>query len=702
MRTAGHSKNVRHWDSIEYKLTYYKDFDFTHFQSIDLKYRTTKTKHSYNDIIIMADTETSKSINYPECLDNYIVAWSAAFRSFGHNLVTLYGHKPSEFIEMLKLLRQNLPGTDIYIYFHNLSYDWPFIRKWMIKEFGKPVKQLNTKSLFPLFITFENGIILKDSLSLSQCKLEKWASDLNVEHQKAVGMWDYERQRNQSDKFTSEELLYIENDVAAGVECIDATLKVLNKNISSIPYTNTGIVRQAARAAGGMKAHHDYVKISPKTFTEQLTQEEEFHGGYTHANRYILGQTYPAKCKDIASSYPFMVMTMQAPMEAFFDINDKVDIDYILKDNPHYAFMFRLKVFGLDLKDLRFPMPMLSLSKCRQTVNAICDNGRVLRADYVEFVTNEVDFELFVNQYKWDEMLFFDVKAARKDYIPSWYTDFIYGRFISKTQLKGIDAIRYMIEKGMLNAGAFGMIAQKPCKEIILEDYDTGEFYVDEDVDPEKEYIKHLNNPRSFLPYIWAVYCTSGAMKRLYELGECVDYEHGGIWLYSDTDSVYATLFDEKKIEAYNQRAKDAIKARGYDPVFFKGKYYYLGVAEDDGDYSEFRTWHSKCYAKRDRATGKLSITVAGVPKAGVNTLKDDINNFVPGLIFDGVTSGKLQHKHITLDDVYIDANGNEVGDSVDLTPCDYLVRSIHDVDFDFLTLEEIAVNFYDDTNVEG
>ena len=140
------------------------------------------------------------------------------------------------------------------------------------------------------------------------------------------------------------------------------------------------------------------------------------------------------------------------------------------------------------------------------------------------------------------------------------------------------------------------------------------------------------------------------------------------------------------------------INKKEYRRSYAVGRYI---IGEDGGEYTEFRTWHSKCYAKRD-TNGKLSITVAGVPKAGVNTLKDDINNFVPGLIFDGVTSGKLQHKHITLDDVYIDANGNEVGDSVDLTPCDYLVRSIHDVDFDFLTLEEINVNFYDDTNVEG
>lgn len=698
MQTAAHNKNVRHWDSVMYKMTYYKDFDFKHFEYIDLKYKTKAGRHSYNDLIIMADTETSKSINYPECLDNYVVAWSIAFRAFGHNLVTLYGHKPSEFTDMLKMLRQNLPGHDIYIYFHNLSYDWAFLRKWMLNDFGKPIKQLNTKPLFPLFITFENGIIFKDSLSLAQCKLEKWANDLNVEHQKQMGKWDYEKQRNQCGKgsdFTQDELDYIECDVVAGVECINATLKVLKKNISSIPYTNTGIVRTEARAAGGRKAHEKYVSISPEDYSGQLFLERLFHGGYTHANRYILGNVYAGECMDIASSYPYAVMTMKAPVERFFDVDRPVDIDYILKDNPDYAFVFRVKVFDLDLKELDYPMPCLSLAKCKQSINAICDNGRVLRADFCEFGSCELDFELFIRQYKYSRIVFTDVKAARKDYLPKWFTDFIYQRFISKTQLKGVDAIRYMIEKGMLNAGSYGMCAQKPCKELIEEDYDTGE-YAPAEQDMEEVYKKVLKNPRSFLPYVWGVYCTATAQKRLFELGECVDYENGGIWLYSDTDSVYATRFNKEKLDAYNRKAIDTMTARGYKPVFFKGRYYNLGVAEFDGAYTEFKTWHSKCYCKRDAESGELKITVAGVPKKGAKTLEDNIDNFVPGLIFDGETSGKLQHKHIILEDIYTDANGNEVGDSIDLTPCDYLVRSIHDVNFDFLDEEEVNIIYYD------
>ena len=71
------------------------------FQFIDLKYKTKKGKYSYNDVIIMADTETAKSINYPNCLDNYVVAWSMAFRAYNRNLITLYGHSPTEFIDCL-------------------------------------------------------------------------------------------------------------------------------------------------------------------------------------------------------------------------------------------------------------------------------------------------------------------------------------------------------------------------------------------------------------------------------------------------------------------------------------------------------------------------------------------------------------------------------------------------------------------------
>ena len=694
MQTALHIKHVRAWESFDYRCVYYKDFDFKLFENIDCKFKTTKGCKSYNDIIIMADTETSKPHDYPQCLHNYVVAWSIAFRAYDKNLVTLYGHNPLEFVDMLKSLRENLPGFDIYIHFHNLAYDWTFLRKFLIQEFGKPVSQLNTKSMYPLYIQFSNGIRLKDTLALAQRSLDKWSKDMGVTS-KATGLWMYDKVRNQCDPFNADEVTYIEHDVVSGVECMDATLKALKKNISSVPITATGIARGESRKAGGKEAHDYFVRLAPSEYWMQEIYQHLFHGGYTHGNRYYLGEVHPALCEDIASSYPFCVHMMDAPTEQFFDVPTKDFNWQYVKDNPGYAFIFLVKVFDLDLKDRGCPMPMLSHSKCEASLNAILDNGRVLQAKYAEFWSNEIDFELFMKQYKFSDMQYVKPMCASKGPLPKWFRDFIYERFTAKTMLKGVDQVKYQIEKGMLNAAAYGMCAQQPCKPLIEENYDTGEYAPNEDINYEEMYKKYLKNPKSFLPFIWAVYITSYAQKNLFELGECVDYEHGGIWLYSDTDSVYATKFDEEKLKAYNEKRINIMKERGYDPVFFNGRYYNFGVAEFDGEYSEFKMWHSKCYSCRDKETGKLKITVAGVPKKGVDTLEDDIANFMPGLIFDGKTSGKLQHTHFYVDEIYTDAYGNIIGDSIDLTPCDYLLRSVNEVDFDEIEEDEIGLNVY-------
>ena len=91
---------------------------------------------------------------------------------------------------------------------------------------------------------FECGIEIRDSLILSQTKLEKWANDLQVEHRKAVGKWNYNKFRSQKTKYKPDELEYIEHDTLAGVECIDATMHNLGKKVYSMPFTSTGIIRK--------------------------------------------------------------------------------------------------------------------------------------------------------------------------------------------------------------------------------------------------------------------------------------------------------------------------------------------------------------------------------------------------------------------------------------------------------------------------
>ena len=95
------------------------------------------------------------------------------------------------------------------------------------------------------------------------------------------------------------------------------------------------------------------------------------------------------------------------------------------------------------------------------------------------------------------------------------------------------------------------------------------------------------------------------------------------------------------------------------------------------------KTLHSKCYCDRPLTArgdgfimgGDLKITVAGVPKkTGAKCLHNNIEAFKPGFVFDGITTGKLGHTHIHVDDIYTDKHGNVTGDSIDLKPCDYVL----------------------------
>ena len=235
-------------------VSYWGDFDFNILENIPVRKKRGKDPVTYSDCIIMADTETSPKTLTPETEDehrNHVCAWSIAIRSMSINICMLWGKKPSDMMVCIAIIKDKLRADEIFIYFHNLSYDWIFLRKFFFSSFGWPNNQLNTKPLYPIIIRFENGIILKDSLVLSQRSLGKWAKDLDVEHKKATGKWNYDEVRDQETwEPTDDELLYISNDVLAGVECIDKTMKILKKSIRSIPLTSTGIPRGDARLIG--------------------------------------------------------------------------------------------------------------------------------------------------------------------------------------------------------------------------------------------------------------------------------------------------------------------------------------------------------------------------------------------------------------------------------------------------------------------
>lgn len=689
--------------NLPYKIQYWEDFNYKILDNILYRKKAGRGENStYNEVIIMADTETSKkhdnliqkkkdgTSSYIQ-VDNHVVAWTISLRAFDRNLVTLYGTRPSEFAKCVQKIIGNMNGYETIIYFHNMAYDWVFLRKFLFEDFGLPEKQLNTKSHYPIFIKWNNGLTFKDSLILAQRSLGKWADDLDVEHKKATGKWEYNKIRNQGETFTADELEYIEHDTLAGVECLDKMRITLNKSIYSMPYTATGIPREETRKIGSSNGARDNFKRMHLSFEQYIKAEKVYHGGYTHANRHLIDTLIEevVQCYDFASSYPFVMLSEKYPMEGFSPLGNK-DISFILNNSTEYAFMLKLILVNPKLKDNFQPMPALQLSKCTTTLNAITDNGRILAANYIEIYITEMDLKIISEQYTYTQCICAEVEVAKKEYLPRWFTDYIFSLFRDKTLLKGGDPVLYALAKAKLNS-LYGMCVQKCIKDEINEDYLTGE-YNEAHHDPEEIYNKYISKRNTILPYQWGVWVTAYAFYNLFTLGACC-----GTWVYSDTDSCYGIDWDKEKLSTYNQQCVDKLKANGYGCVEHNGREYWLGIAEFDGEYSQFKVMGAKRYCGRSTKDEELHITVAGVPKNGAKCLNDDINRFTKGMIFPGTDTGKLTHTYSYIEGIYIDENGNETGDSIDLTPCDYKLDSVTTVDWEALFTEEIEVQVYEE-----
>lgn len=715
----------------KYKMIFWTQWDYT-FLTKNIMYYKKKGKYqkgTWNDVIIAADTETSKGHEVTsDPAPNHVCAWTISIRAFHQNIVTLYGNKPSEMMGCFGKLREALPGDEFFVYWMNMAYDHFFLRAFLYKEFGTPKKELNTKPHYPIMLKFENGMIFKDALILSQCKLEKWANDLNVKHKKAVGSWDYDLIRDQDWKFSRAELRYIENDTLALAECLDALCINLNKRIGEMVYTATGIVRDELRKIGKQHNAHDYFLRRAGSYEQQEKLERLYHGGFSHSNRFYIGDIFnenDIEGADFNSSYPFCLLCFRYPGK-FVPLGRDVKPDYIIRNSEDYGFIFRAKFFNIHLKQHYFSMPCLQASKCDFSINADIDNGRIKKAGYVSLLLTEQDLIVLDSIYEWDKQsVCEEVEVSAKEYLPRWFTDYVYKRYEEKTYMKPkkkSDPVGYAMAKARVNL-LYGLTVQKPVRDNFVEvqepgeykinrqgdtaEYKSGEYRIDFDKDPKELYEKYLNNPNSILPYTIGVWCTAYAFRNLFMLGDCVkktynslgEYAYPPHWLYSDTDSCYSDDWDKEKIAAYNERCKALLKANGYGAVICEGKEYWLGVAEIDSDsvYTEFVTVGSKRYAGRLKEDGQIHITVAGVPKlSGALCLKDDLKNFNNNLIFDGETTGKLTHNYIFSEQgIYIDAFGNEVADSIDLSPCDYALDAVDKEEY--INTDDYIFDYFDE-----
>ena len=168
-------------------------------------------------------------------------------------------------------------------------------------------------------------------------------------------------------------------------------MQALHKRIYSIPYTATGIPREAVRKLAKANRGRDQFLRMVSDWPVQQILEQVFHGGYTYNNRHYIGRivTGLTEAEDEASAYPYTMLVDKFPMEKFSTF-ENCPVDFILANAEDYAYIFRLILIKPRLKGNFVPMPALQKSKAVKMINAVDDNGRILCAEYVEIWLTEV------------------------------------------------------------------------------------------------------------------------------------------------------------------------------------------------------------------------------------------------------------------------------------------------------------------------
>lgn len=578
----------------------------------------TKKKRTYKNLVCAFDIETTR---IPEIEQSFMYIWQMQVES-----ITIIGRTWTEFLRMMKRIADDLAeDTYIVIWVHNLSYEFQFLRG--VYPF-RPDEVFAVDSRKLLRCDMMDHFEFRCSYLQTNMSLGEFTHKMGVEAEKLSGKeFDYSKFRTPQTFLTPREIEYCVNDVKGLVQALKKEMEIDEDNLYSIPRTSTGYVRREAKLAM-RKFNRQWLRdMLPDLEVYELLREA-FRGGNTHANRYYAGKVlrnvYSA---DRSSSYPDCQVNDVFPMGRWykeFDLSMRRFVDQLgARKN---ALLARIKLYNVELRYKDWGCPYLARAKCYNVIEGEFDNGRILRADYLETTVTDIDFRIILEEYNWDNIEIEKCFYARYGKLPKALTDLTIKYYRDKTELKGDpeQVIYYMKQKNKLNS-IYGMSVQCPTKPDIIYDQEKGFTYADT---PEEELLIK-SNKNAFQSYAWGVWITAWAR---YRLEEGIRLAGKG-FVYCDTDSVkHIKTIDWTR---YNEIRKKRSEDSGAFATDRKGKSHFMGVYESEGCYEEFVTLGAKKYAYRQN--GKLHITIAGVTKTeGAEELEEagGLEAFKPGFIF--------------------------------------------------------------------
>lgn len=600
------------------------------------------------------DIETSSFYNTRDEKTAIMYVWQ-----FGFNGRVIMGRTWEEFFEFLNALVDALELSDkrfLYIYVHNLAYEFQFIRKWFdwTKIFALKKRKVLYAQYAPAGLEFRCSYLLANA-GLAHVG-DKLLSRYPVK--KMVGDLDYSKIRHSQTPLTKAEIDYCTHDDFVVMAYIQEKIEQ-DGGIDNIPLTNTGYVRRFCRnyCMSDMLAAQKYHALMRSL---QINEEEEydqnkraFMGGFTHAGVMNANKIIEnVGSADLTSSYPSEIVASYFPITSARYIGSPADELAFKKYLDIYCCIFDIKFYNLR-PTVEFEN-YLSISRCI-TKNPIVNNGRIVSADECLTTLTELDFDIVNKMYEWDYMEVNNLRVYDRGYLPKSLILAVLKLYGNKTKLKDVpeELVEYMRSKNMVNA-AFGMMVT----DIIRPEFtiNADDMWIEEEALKVKQLNGYNKNFNRFLYYTWGIYVTAHARHNLFDA--ILEFKED--YVYADTDSIKGKNFDKHldffKIYNYKNkmRMEKAANSLGipfsyFCPKTIKGEEKLLGDWEIERSYALFKT----CGAKRYMYVyddGNLSLTVAGLnKKAAVPYLLEEyrgdkvaiLNDFEDGFFVPRGHTGK-------------------------------------------------------------
>ena len=516
-----------------------------------------------------------------------------------------FGRTWEEFQDLLKTLEKKMNlsyNNRLVVWVHNLSFEWCFMNHFIEYEEGffKEEKK-------PLKILTKGGIEFRDSYALSNMSLNKFCENEGAVYYKLDGdEFDYSKIRTPQTTLTEYEQSYCYNDVRGLCECIRSRMRF--DTLATMPMTATGYVRRDLRqSVRGDKKYRELFRSNALDKDLYLLCREAFRGGDTHANIHYSNQLlHDVTSKDIASSYPASMMMGLYPQTKFMKLNAST---YLNNDLSDYALLMEVRLSGVRYIG-QCGIPYIAVSKCRAlTKDAVKDNGRVLYASMLELVCTDIDFEIIKKEYEYTDIFLNNIYASKYAPLSPKIKNVVMDYFRAKTTFKGDPEHEYEYNRKKVSLNStYGCMVMRIDQEETVYNPDTFSYEV-KAPDLEEMLAKFYKSRNNFLSYQHGIWITANSRKRLRDMLNIVAKDV----VYCDTDSIKYKNNHDNDFDNKNKILKEeAIKAGAYAETK-SGKIKYMGIWEDDGNYSEFKTLGAKKYVYKEG--DKIKSTIAGVSK---------------------------------------------------------------------------------------